>query len=111
MKDSTGAALMARRLLTLAADHPAAGDHIARRGPAIALECTDQVAHRAGILGGAARPDKAGFNAAVINGEGGHDGFWLDLGLATTVNAKAMPSAGHRPQAPSFERWGAVSGG
>jgi hypothetical protein len=61
----------------------AAIDAFTRTIPAVVLKSPDKVAHGAGIFGGAAGPDKTGFNAAIVSVGHVHDslGFicWYSL--------------------------------
>jgi hypothetical protein len=80
-----------RRSPPLAAHNTAlAGDHVTWRGPSVALEGADQVPHRPGVLGGAARPDKSRFNPAVIYNRGSHGflGGWLFKELDANAGGK-----------------------
>jgi hypothetical protein len=62
--------------------------------PPIELKLFDQVAHGLGIFGGAAGPDKAGFNAAVIGVSNIHWRSFRGVGHCfRSIRAKAAKAA------------------
>ena len=63
-----------------------ARDRFLRDGPAVTLKRPDKIAHGAGILGGATRPDKTGFDAGIVNNRRSvHEGPFFWVGLETLV--------------------------
>jgi hypothetical protein len=59
--------------------------------PAVALEGFDQIPQGAGIFRGATRPDKTGFNTAVVGVGNIHGGVSV-IGLLVRYAANSMPN-------------------